>query len=143
MLAKILLVWEYSVTLMQKVKCLNSKYGQCILDIPMMMLGKSVREFSIIHLKTVKIKRYIYFGRGVLHFTINVDCSMPFLPLKKLLYYFLPDKSSQNGCAMLGVFYCSEKGQAILRKIHVRSSHGGRRQTAGEVGTKCHPQRKG
>ena len=28
------------------------------------------------------------------------------------------DESSQGGCAMLGVSFCSEKGQAILAKIH-------------------------
>lgn len=38
-------------------------------------------EFSAIHLKTVK-ESDTYILEGVLRFTINVDCGMPFLTLK-------------------------------------------------------------
>ena len=33
--------------------------------------------------------------------------------------YDTPDKGSRVGCVMLGVFYCSEKGQVIWRKRRV------------------------
>lgn len=39
-----------------------------------------------------------------------------------------PDKSSQDGCVMLGVFYCSEKGQAISRNGSAGLFHGRCRQ---------------
>lgn len=44
---------------------------------------------------------------------------------------------------MLGVFYCSEKGQATPRNGSAGLSHGRRRQAAGEAGTKCCPQERG
>ena len=44
---------------------------------------------------------------------------------------------------MLGVFYCSEKGQAIPRNGPAGLSHGRHRQAAGEAGTKCCPQERG
>ena len=44
---------------------------------------------------------------------------------------------------MLGVFYCSEKGQATPRNGPAGLSNGRRRRAAGEAGTKCCPQGKG
>jgi len=44
---------------------------------------------------------------------------------------------------MLGVFYCSEKGQATPRNGSAGLSHGRRRQAAGEAGTKCCPHERG
>jgi len=35
---------------------------------------------------------------------------------RNLLKIFAPDEGSQGGCTMSGVFYCSEKGQAIPQK---------------------------
>lgn len=54
-----------------------------------------------------------------------------------------PDKSSQDGCIMLGVFYCSKKGHAIRRDSLQGFPNGRRRQAAGEAGTKCCPQKRG
>ena len=44
---------------------------------------------------------------------------------------------------MLGVFYCSEKGQAIPRNGSAGLFRGRRRQAAGEAGTKCCPHERG
>jgi len=47
------------------------------------------------------------------------------------------DEISQGGCIVLGIFCCSEKGQAIPRDGSAGLFHGRRRQVAGEAGTKC------
>lgn len=54
-----------------------------------------------------------------------------------------PDKSSQDGCIMLGVFYCSEKGHAIRRDSLQGFPNGRRRQSDRGAGTKCCPQERG
>ena len=51
-----------------------------------------------------------------------------FIRRKNLLKMFTPDKSSQDDCVMLGVFYCSEKGQAIPRNGSAGLFRGRRRQ---------------
>ena len=51
-------------------------------------------------------RKYKHFGgRAVFHCIVN--CSTPFI-------LDTPDESSRAGCVMLGVFYCSEKGQVDL-----------------------------
>lgn len=65
-------------------------------------------------------RKYKHFGgRAVFHCIVN--CSTPFI-------LDTPDESSRAGCVMLGVFYCSEKGQAILRNSFDRLSYGRCRQ---------------
>ncbi len=54
-----------------------------------------------------------------------------------------PDKSSQDGCIMLGVFYCSEKGHAIRRDSLQGFPNGRHRQSDRGAGTKCCPQERG
>ena len=54
-----------------------------------------------------------------------------------------PDKSSQDGCIMLGVFYCSEKGHAIRQDSLQGFPNGRRRQSARGAGTKCCLQKRG
>lgn len=54
-----------------------------------------------------------------------------------------PDKSSQDGCIMLGVFYCSEKGHAIRRDSLQGFPNGRHRQSDRRAGTKCCPQERG
>ena len=54
-----------------------------------------------------------------------------------------PDKSSQDGYIMLGVFYCSEKGHAIRWDSLQGFLNGRRRQSARGAGTKCCPQERG
>lgn len=44
---------------------------------------------------------------------------------------------------MLGVFYCSEKGQAIPWNDPAGVYHGRHRQAVGEAGTKCCPHERG
>lgn len=44
---------------------------------------------------------------------------------------------------MLGVFYCSEKGQAIPWNGSAGVYHGRHRQAVGEAGTKCCPHERG
>ena len=54
-----------------------------------------------------------------------------------------PDKSSQDGCIMLGVFYCSEKGHAIRRDSLQGFPNGRHRQSDRRAGTKCCPHERG
>ena len=54
-----------------------------------------------------------------------------------------PDKSSQDGCIMLGVFYCSKKGYAIRRDSLQGFPNGRHRQSVRVAGTKCCPQERG
>ena len=55
---------------MERIRCPNPKCGRHILDIEEMPPGRTVLE----------IPQYIL--EGVLRFTIDVDCSTPFLSLK-------------------------------------------------------------
>ena len=55
---------------------------------------------------------------------------------------FTPDKGSQDGCVMPGV-YCLEKGQTIWRNDSKGLFRWWHRQAAGETRTKCCPHERG
>lgn len=75
------LVPLFYISVERRVKYLRPKCGRRILDIEVGPPGRSVLVFPAIHFKTVK-ESDTYILEGVLRFTINVDCSTPFLPLK-------------------------------------------------------------
>lgn len=90
------------------------------------------------------VRQYIYFGG---HAVFHGKCG-----LQHAFYHginhqdggrYTPDKSGLDGCIMLGVFYCSKKGQAVLWNSPARLFSGRRRQAAGEAGTEYCPHERG
>lgn len=90
------------------------------------VIGNIVLEFPTVYLKTVK-EIHMFGGSAVFHYKCELHQTRCFyLYLIKCISLDgketnwkskirTSDKSGRDGCVMLGIFCCSEKGQAIPR----------------------------